>query len=118
MQFAQLILDQTAAAATITPAQGDTDSAAFDRITCAPRQDRIRQVRPEMNAPAAEHSASRRLLVEIHRERAGIGDAETPQHGPSVPAAGAVVRDRFRESRSNSDCVRIVDEFQMGRRIA
>jgi type VI secretion system protein ImpL len=50
LQFAQLILDQTAAAATITPAQGDTDSAAFDASRA--RLVRIESLLAEMNASA------------------------------------------------------------------
>ncbi|SOE91663.1 type VI secretion system protein ImpL [Burkholderia sp. D7] len=50
VQFAQLILDQTAAAATITPAQGETDSAEFDASRA--RLVRIEALLTEMNASA------------------------------------------------------------------
>ncbi|WP_168790080.1 type VI secretion system protein [Paraburkholderia aromaticivorans] len=50
VQFAQLILDQTAAAATTKPAQGDTDSAAFDASRA--RLVRIEALLTEMNATA------------------------------------------------------------------
>ncbi|MFL9902082.1 type VI secretion system protein [Paraburkholderia fungorum] len=52
VQFAQLILDQTAAAATVTPVQGDTDtdSAGFDASRA--RLVRIEALLTEMNATA------------------------------------------------------------------
>lgn len=50
VQFAQLILDQTAAAATVTPVQGDADSAAFDASRA--RLVRIEALLTEMNATA------------------------------------------------------------------
>ncbi|WP_031362896.1 type VI secretion system protein [Caballeronia sordidicola] len=50
VQFAQLILDQTAGAATVTQAQGDTDSAAFDASRA--RLVRIESLLAEMNASA------------------------------------------------------------------
>jgi type VI secretion system protein ImpL len=50
VQFAQLILDQTAAAAAVTPSFGDTDSAAFDASRA--RLVRIQALLTEMNATA------------------------------------------------------------------
>ncbi|ACC75059.1 type VI secretion system protein [Paraburkholderia phymatum] len=50
LQFARLILDQTAAAATVTAAQGDPDSAAFDAARV--RLTRIEALLMELGATA------------------------------------------------------------------
>ncbi|HEY2022384.1 type VI secretion system protein [Paraburkholderia sp.] len=50
VQFAQLIVDQTAAAAAVTPSSADTDSAAFDASRA--RLVRIQALLTDMNASA------------------------------------------------------------------